>query len=102
LLESISNIQTPHELPQSWTLLVLEAYWKEYSFRLVMRRSIETNSSSLKQMPGIIGVMQYFCCRVYWDFSRTIIRKDMSRQMTGALLLQDLFCLMRILFLDQH
>jgi hypothetical protein len=23
--ESISNIQTPHELPQSWTLLVLGA-----------------------------------------------------------------------------
>ena len=48
--ESISNIQTPHELPQSWTLLVLGAIiiWKEYSFRLVMRRSIETNSSSLK------------------------------------------------------
>jgi len=48
--ESISNIRTPHELPQSWTLLVLGAIiiWKEYSFRLVMRRSIETNSSSLK------------------------------------------------------
>lgn len=48
--ESISNIQTPHELPQSWTLLVLGAIiiWKEYSFRLVIRRSIETNSSSLK------------------------------------------------------
>ena len=48
--ESIANIQTPHELPQSWTLLVLGAIiiWKEYSFRLVIRRSIETNSSSLK------------------------------------------------------
>ncbi|WP_268847524.1 cation diffusion facilitator family transporter [Flavobacterium aestivum] len=48
--ESIVNIQTPHELPKSWTLFVLGAIiiWKEYSFRLVMRRSKETNSSSLK------------------------------------------------------
>jgi cation diffusion facilitator family transporter len=48
--ESISNIQTAHDLPKPWTLLVLGAIiiWKEYSFRLVMRRSLETNSSSLK------------------------------------------------------
>ncbi|MFL9830922.1 cation diffusion facilitator family transporter [Flavobacterium sp. ST-87] len=48
--ESIKNIQTPHDLPKSWTLIVLGAIiiWKEYSFQLVMKRSIETNSSSLK------------------------------------------------------
>ncbi|MFV5692308.1 cation diffusion facilitator family transporter [Flavobacterium sp. LT1R49] len=48
--ESINNIGTPHELPKSWTLFILGAIiiWKEYSFRLVMRRSKETNSSSLK------------------------------------------------------
>ena len=48
--ESIINIRTPHELPKSWTLFVLAAIiiWKEYSFRLVMKRSIESNSSSLK------------------------------------------------------
>ena len=48
--ESIMNIQTPHDLPKSWTLLVLGAIiiWKEYSFQLLMKRSIETNSSSLK------------------------------------------------------
>jgi cation diffusion facilitator family transporter len=48
--ESIVNIQKPHNLPKSWTLYVLGAIilWKEYSFRLVMKRSIETNSSSLK------------------------------------------------------
>ncbi|HEY4618630.1 MAG TPA: cation diffusion facilitator family transporter [Flavobacterium sp.] len=48
--ESIMNIRTPHELPKTWTLFVLGAIiiWKEYSFRLVMRRSIETNSSSLR------------------------------------------------------
>ena len=48
--ESIINIQTPHKLPKSWTLIVLGAIiiWKEYSFRLVMKRSLQTNSSALK------------------------------------------------------
>lgn len=48
--ESINNIGTPHELPKSWTLIVLGTIilWKEYSFRLVMKRSKESNSSSLK------------------------------------------------------
>lgn len=48
--ESIVNIQTPHELPKPWTLIVLGGIiiWKEYSFRLVMKRGIESNSSSVK------------------------------------------------------
>ncbi len=48
--ESIVNIQTPHGLPKPWTLIVLGAIiiWKEISFRIVMKKSIETNSSSLK------------------------------------------------------
>jgi len=48
--ESIVNIQIPHNLPKSWTLYILGAiiFWKEFSFRLVMKRSTETNSSSLK------------------------------------------------------
>ncbi|OOV27748.1 cation-efflux pump [Flavobacterium sp. LM5] len=48
--ESIQNIGTPHDLPKSWTLYILGAIiiWKEYSFQLVMKRSKETNSSSLK------------------------------------------------------
>lgn len=48
--ESILNIGTPHELPKSWTLIVLGLIivWKEISFQLVMKKSIETNSSSLK------------------------------------------------------
>ena len=48
--ESINNIQTPHQLPKPWTLIVLGAIiiWKEYSYRVVMKRSLETNSSSLK------------------------------------------------------
>ncbi len=48
--ESINNIRTPHELPKPWTLIVLAIIiiWKEFSFRKVLKRSIEANSSSLK------------------------------------------------------
>ncbi|WP_294824211.1 cation diffusion facilitator family transporter [uncultured Flavobacterium sp.] len=48
--ESMLNIQTPHELPETWTLIVLGGIivWKEVSFRIVMARSIETNSTALK------------------------------------------------------
>jgi len=48
--ESLNNIGTPHDLPKPWTLIVLGIIiiWKEFSFRLVLKRSIETNSSSLK------------------------------------------------------
>ena len=48
--ESIKNIRTPHALPKAWTLFVLGPIilWKEISFRLVMRRSRETHSSSLR------------------------------------------------------
>ena len=48
--ESIKNINTPHKLPEPWTLFVLGCIiiWKEISFRWVMRKSKETNSSSLK------------------------------------------------------
>ncbi len=48
--ESILNIQRPHKLPQSWTLYVLGGIilWKEFSFRLVIKKSKETNSSALE------------------------------------------------------
>jgi cation diffusion facilitator family transporter len=48
--ESIRNIRTPHALPKAWTLIILGAIiiWKEISFRLVMKRAKETNSSALK------------------------------------------------------
>lgn len=48
--ESIINIGTPHDLPKSWTLIVLAIIicWKEYSFQMVLKKSIITNSSSLK------------------------------------------------------
>lgn len=48
--ESIKNIQTPHELPKAWTLIFLAVIiiWKEISFRMVLKKSKETKSSSLK------------------------------------------------------
>lgn len=48
--ESIHNIGTPHELPKPWTLLVLGGIiiWKETSYRIVLKKSKETGSSSLK------------------------------------------------------
>lgn len=49
-LESIHNIGTPHELPEPYTLIVLGGIivWKEISYRLVMKKSREIHSSSLK------------------------------------------------------
>ncbi len=48
--ESIHNIRTPQEAPKSWTLYILAVIilWKEISYRIVIKKSIETNSSSLK------------------------------------------------------
>lgn len=48
--ESIQNIQTPHKIPKSWTLIVLGLIiiWKEISFQIVIKKSQQTNSSSLK------------------------------------------------------
>lgn len=48
--ESIQNIRTPHNLPAPWTLIILGVIivWKELSYRLVLKRSVEANSSSLK------------------------------------------------------
>jgi len=48
--KGIQNIGTPHKLPESWTLVVLASIiiWKEASYRLVVNKSIETGSSSLK------------------------------------------------------
>ncbi|MDI1354876.1 MAG: cation diffusion facilitator family transporter [bacterium] len=48
--ESLKNIGTPHEMPHMWTLFVLGAiiFWKEASYRFVIKKSKQTMSSSLK------------------------------------------------------
>ncbi len=47
---SIQNIQTPHETPESWTLIILGLIiiWKEISFQIVIKKSKQTMSTSLK------------------------------------------------------
>jgi len=49
-IEGVKNIRTPHEMPQSFTLIVLGVIivWKEISYRIVNKKSKETNSTSLK------------------------------------------------------
>jgi len=48
--QSIINIQTPHELPRAFTLIILLIIigWKEFSYRLVIKKSKETKSTSLR------------------------------------------------------
>lgn len=48
--ESIQHIRTLHKTPESWTLLILGAIilWKEISYQIVIRKSKQTHSSSLK------------------------------------------------------
>lgn len=48
--ESIKNIQTPQETPKSWTLMVLAVIiiWKEISYRIVIQKSKQISSTSLK------------------------------------------------------
>ena len=49
-IESIRNIRTPHETPETFTLYVLGAIiiFKELSYRYVIRKRRQTHSSSLK------------------------------------------------------
>ena len=48
--ESISNIRSNQEAPEPWTLIVLALIilWKEISYQLVLRKSIQTKSTALK------------------------------------------------------
>jgi len=48
--QSIKNINTPHELPKAYTLLILLGIiiWKEISYRLVLKKSKELKSTSLR------------------------------------------------------
>ncbi|MCW3077688.1 MAG: cation-efflux pump [Bacteroidetes bacterium] len=48
--QSIRHIQTPHELPEAYTLIILGAIIaiKETFYRIVLNKSKKTNSSSLK------------------------------------------------------
>jgi cation diffusion facilitator family transporter len=49
-IESIHNIQQPHSIPKPFTLIILGAIilFKEASYRYVIQKSKETNSTALK------------------------------------------------------
>jgi cation diffusion facilitator family transporter len=49
-MHGIENIKTSHELPRAYTLIILAGIivWKEISYRLVVKKSKETNSTSLR------------------------------------------------------
>ena len=48
--ESIVHIRTPHQSPESWTLIVLAIIilWKEGSYRYIIHKSKQIKSSTLK------------------------------------------------------
>lgn len=48
--QGILNLFQPQEVPQPWTLLILAVIvlWKEFSYRRVIKRANQTNSSALK------------------------------------------------------
>lgn len=50
VLESISNLKVGSEMPSAWTLILLGLIisWKELSYQYVIRKSVVTNSLSLK------------------------------------------------------
>lgn len=49
IYQSIQNILLPHKTPEAWTLILLALIigWKEISYRVVLKKGKETNSSSL-------------------------------------------------------
>ncbi|WP_258097549.1 cation diffusion facilitator family transporter [Marinoscillum pacificum] len=48
--QSILNIQTPHELPETWTLYILAAIivWKEASYQIVKSKAKKVKSTTLE------------------------------------------------------
>jgi cation diffusion facilitator family transporter len=48
--QSIENIRTPHKSPEAWTLIILGLIilWKEISYRIVIRKGKEIQSTSLR------------------------------------------------------
>lgn len=48
--ESLQNIRQPHVSPEPWTLVILGVVilWKEISYQVMLRKSQQTHSSSLK------------------------------------------------------
>jgi divalent metal cation (Fe/Co/Zn/Cd) transporter len=70
--ESILNIRIAHD--SNHGLFFLEDnYLERVFFRLVMRRSVETNSSSLKADAWHHRTIQLLLLQLYWNFC--VVRK---------------------------
>jgi divalent metal cation (Fe/Co/Zn/Cd) transporter len=87
-------IHLNHGLFLYWGTII----WKEYSFRLVMRRSVETNSSSLKADAWHHRSDAITCSFIGISVALLLGKGYESADDWAALLLQDLSCLMLILF----
>lgn len=50
IYHSLTNLNTPRELPQAWTLLILVVIiaWKETAFRLILKKAKATQSTVLQ------------------------------------------------------
>lgn len=77
-IESIHNIQQPHAIPKPFTLIVLGAIilFKEASYRYVIRKSKETNSTSLKadawhhRSDAVTSLMAFIGISIAWFFGK--------------------------------
>ena len=82
--ESIQHIQTPHKVPEPWTLFVLTGIiiWKEISFQIVIRKSKQTQSSSLRadawhhRSDAITSVMAFLGISIALIFGEGYVTAD--------------------------
>lgn len=102
--ESIQNIQTPHKVPKPWTLIVLGCIilWKEISFRIVYKKSKETNSSSLKadawhhRSDAITSVMAFIGISIALIFGKGYeTADDWAALLASALILYNSYLIFR-------
>lgn len=102
--QSIVNIQTPHSAPKAWTLLLLGAIicWKEVSFRIVIKRSKETNSTSLKadawhhRSDAITSVMAFLGISIALIFGEGFeIADDVAALLASAFILYNSYLIFR-------
>lgn len=102
--ESIQNIQTPHKVPKSWTLLVLGGIilWKEISYRIIIKKSTETDSSSLRadawhhRSDAITSVMAFIGISIALIFGKGYeVADDWAALLASAFILYNSYLIFR-------
>ncbi|UXP31965.1 cation diffusion facilitator family transporter [Reichenbachiella agarivorans] len=102
--ESIQHIQTPHKVPKPWTLYILAAIilWKELSYRMVMKKSKETNSSVLRaeawhhRSDAITSVMAFIGISIALIFGKGYeTADDWAALLASALIIYNSFLILR-------